>query len=95
MRFMIIGRATKETEAGILPKPEAFAAMGKWNDELKRLEAARKDKEELENILRVLQTLVEYEREAALKMEAEGLLSVILLPTPRGLVIAQPKQNRR
>lgn len=42
----------------------------KWNDELKRLETARKDKEELENILRVLQALVEYEREAALKMEA-------------------------
>ena len=42
----------------------------KWNGELKRLETARKDKEELENILRVLQTLVEYEREATLKMEA-------------------------
>jgi len=34
MRFMIIGKATKETEAGIVPKPEAFAAMGKYNDEL-------------------------------------------------------------
>ena len=34
-------------------------------------------------------------REAALKMEAEGLLSVVLLPTPRGLVLAQPKQNRQ
>jgi len=34
MRFMIIGKATKESEAGILPKPEAFAAMGKYNDEL-------------------------------------------------------------
>jgi len=42
----------------------------KWNDELKRLETARKDKEELERILRVLQTLVESEREATLKMEA-------------------------
>jgi len=42
----------------------------KWNDELERLETARKDKEELERILRVLQTLVEYEREATLKMEA-------------------------
>ena len=41
----------------------------KWNDELKRLETARKDKEELEQILRVLQALVEYEREATLKME--------------------------
>ena len=28
-------------------------------------------------------------REAALKMEAEGLLSVVFLPTPRGLVVAQ------
>jgi len=29
-------------------------------------------------------------REAALKMQAEGLISVLLLPTPRGLVLAQP-----
>ena len=28
MRFMIIGKSTKETEAGVLPPPEAFAAMG-------------------------------------------------------------------
>jgi hypothetical protein len=34
MRFMIIGKATKETEAGILPKPEEFEAMGKYNEEL-------------------------------------------------------------
>jgi predicted O-methyltransferase YrrM len=34
-------------------------------------------------------------REAALKMEAEGLISVVLLPTPRGLVIAQPRAGRR
>ena len=34
MRFMIIGKATKESEAGVLPKPEAFAAMGKYNEEL-------------------------------------------------------------
>jgi predicted O-methyltransferase YrrM len=34
-------------------------------------------------------------REAALKMEAEGLLSVVLLPTPRGLVIAQKREGRR
>lgn len=33
-------------------------------------------------------------REAALKMEAEGLLSVLLLPTPRGLVVAQKRQGR-
>lgn len=42
----------------------------KWNGELKRLETARKDKEELEKVLRVLQALVEYERDATLKMEA-------------------------
>ena len=34
MRFMIIGRATRESEAGILPKPEAFAAMGQYNEAL-------------------------------------------------------------
>ena len=33
-------------------------------------------------------------REAALKMEAEGLISAILLPTPRGLVIAQKREGR-
>jgi predicted O-methyltransferase YrrM len=32
-------------------------------------------------------------REAALRMEDEGLLSVVLLPTPRGLVIAQPRRG--
>ena len=34
MRFMIIGKATKETEAGILPKPEAFVAMQEYNEQL-------------------------------------------------------------
>src|SRR5881398_4117110 len=34
MRFMIIGKATRETEAGVLPPPEAFAAMGEYNEEL-------------------------------------------------------------
>jgi len=33
-------------------------------------------------------------REAALKMEREGLISVVLLPTPRGLVVAQPRAGR-
>jgi hypothetical protein len=33
-------------------------------------------------------------RDAAKKMEAEGLLSVLMLPTPRGLVMAQPKHGR-
>jgi predicted O-methyltransferase YrrM len=34
-------------------------------------------------------------RDAALKMEVEGLLSVLLLPTPRGLVLAQKREGRR
>ncbi|HTH53741.1 MAG TPA: class I SAM-dependent methyltransferase [Edaphobacter sp.] len=34
-------------------------------------------------------------RDAALKMESEGLLSCILLPTPRGLVVAQRREGRR
>lgn len=29
MRFMVMGMATKESEAGALPKPEEFAAMQK------------------------------------------------------------------
>lgn len=33
-------------------------------------------------------------REAALKMQSEGLISVVLLPTPRGLVVAQPRAGR-
>jgi predicted O-methyltransferase YrrM len=33
-------------------------------------------------------------REAALKLEREGLISVVLLPTPRGLVIAQKREGR-
>ncbi|HEY3927030.1 MAG TPA: class I SAM-dependent methyltransferase [Candidatus Koribacter sp.] len=34
-------------------------------------------------------------REAALKLEREGLISVVLLPTPRGLVVAQKRQGRK
>jgi len=34
-------------------------------------------------------------REAALRLEAEGLLSVILVPTPRGLVLAQKRAERQ
>jgi len=34
-------------------------------------------------------------REAALRMESDGLLSVVLLPTPRGLVVAQKRAGRR
>ena len=34
MRFMVMVMATKETEAGPPPKPEDFAAMQKYNEEL-------------------------------------------------------------
>jgi prolipoprotein diacylglyceryl transferase len=34
-------------------------------------------------------------REAALQMEQEGLISVVLLPTPRGLVVAQKREGRK
>jgi len=33
-------------------------------------------------------------RAAALQLENEGLISAVLLPTPRGLVVAQPKAGR-
>jgi predicted O-methyltransferase YrrM len=33
-------------------------------------------------------------RDAARAMENEGLLSVIFLPTPRGLAVAQPRAGR-
>lgn len=33
-------------------------------------------------------------REAALRLESEGLISVVLLPTPRGLVVAQKRAGR-
>ena len=34
-------------------------------------------------------------REAALKLERDGLVSVVLLPTPRGLVVAQKREERK
>ena len=34
MRFMVMGMATKESEGGPPPTPEAFAAMQKYNEEL-------------------------------------------------------------
>ncbi len=34
MRFMVMVMATKESEAGDLPKPEEFAAMQTYNEEL-------------------------------------------------------------
>jgi glutathione S-transferase len=34
MRFMVIVKANKDTEAGVLPTTEEFAAMGKFNEEM-------------------------------------------------------------
>jgi len=34
MRFMVMVKATKESEAGMMPSQEMFAAMGKYNEEL-------------------------------------------------------------
>ena len=34
MRFMVIVKATKDSEAGIMPSTEMLAAMGKYNEEL-------------------------------------------------------------
>ena len=34
MRVMVQVRATADSEAGIMPTPEDFAAMGRFNDEL-------------------------------------------------------------
>jgi hypothetical protein len=34
MRFMVIVKATKESEEGAMPDPELMAAMGKYNEEL-------------------------------------------------------------
>ncbi|HEX9941351.1 MAG TPA: YciI family protein [Thermoanaerobaculia bacterium] len=34
MRFMVIVKADKNTEAGVLPSEELLAAMGKYNEEL-------------------------------------------------------------
>lgn len=34
MRFMVIVKATKESEAGIMPGTELLAAMGQYNEEL-------------------------------------------------------------
>ena len=34
MRFMVIVKATKDSEAGIMPTEELFTAMGKYNEEL-------------------------------------------------------------
>ena len=34
MRFILMGMATKESEAGSPPKPEAFVAMQEYNEDL-------------------------------------------------------------
>ena len=34
MRCMVIVKATKDSEAGVMPTPEPLAAMGKYNEEL-------------------------------------------------------------
>jgi hypothetical protein len=34
MRFMVIVKASKESEAGVLPSKELLTAMGKYNEEL-------------------------------------------------------------
>ena len=34
MRFMVLVPASKESEAGVLPDKELFAAMGKFNEEM-------------------------------------------------------------
>jgi hypothetical protein len=34
MRFMLMGRATRDSEAGVVPSPEAIAAMQSYMEEL-------------------------------------------------------------
>jgi hypothetical protein len=34
MRVMVLVKANKDSEAGVLPSPDFFAAMGKFNEEL-------------------------------------------------------------
>ena len=34
MRFMVIVKANKDTEAGVMPTTEQLAAMGKFNEEM-------------------------------------------------------------
>ena len=34
MRFMVIVKANKDSEAGVLPDPKIFELMGKYNEEL-------------------------------------------------------------
>ena len=41
MRVMVLVKATEDSEKGILPTPEMFEAMGKFNDELTRADIIR------------------------------------------------------
>src|SRR5258705_11448987 len=34
MRFMVIGKADKDSEAGVMPSTELLTAMGKFNEEM-------------------------------------------------------------
>ena len=34
MRFLVLVRATKESEAGVMPEPKLIEAMGRYNEEL-------------------------------------------------------------
>lgn len=36
MRVMVLVKATKESEAGVMPSPELLTAMGRFNEELAR-----------------------------------------------------------
>jgi hypothetical protein len=36
MRFMLLVKADKDSEAGVLPSKELLAAMGKYNEEMVR-----------------------------------------------------------
>jgi hypothetical protein len=36
MRFMVMVKATKDSEAGVMPSEEALAAMAKFNEEMVR-----------------------------------------------------------
>ena len=44
MRFMILIKATKDTEAGVLPDQKLLAEMGKFNEELVLREKTQRDR---------------------------------------------------
>ena len=63
MRFMIIVKATTQTEAGLMPAPEVFEAMGKFNEEL--IEAADGMREGAQGMREGAQGMREAAREMA------------------------------